>query len=225
MTQIHYTMFAIIVLHQPPHPHIMFFSIDQLKAPEIYSLLSCSVIPRPIAWVSTRSADGVDNLAPYALFTVASMYPPVLTVVQTNPPNRPEKDTLLNLRATGECVVNIAHADLMPQVAASAAELPPDVSEFDACNIKRIASQQVQACGVAQAQVRYECRLRDVIVVTENTLGGRMILLDVLAISVDDAVMRDGVIAADLLHAVGKLGTDYFCDTKQGMQRLASKKD
>lgn len=197
----------------------MHFSVDQLEAADIYSLLTCSVIPRPIAWVSTRSPDGVDNLAPYALFTIASMHPPVLAVVQTNPPNRTEKDTFFNLRANGECVVNIAHADLISEMMASAAELPPDVSEFDACNIARINSQQVQVCGVAQAQVRYECRLRDVIVVTENPLGGRMMLLDVVSISVDDAVIRDGAIAADLLHTVGKLGTDYFCNTQLNMQR------
>lgn len=197
----------------------MHFSIHQLEAADIYSLLTCSIIPRPIAWVSTRSPAGVDNLAPYALFTVASMHPPVLAVVQTNPPNRSEKDTLFNLRANGECVVNIAHADLIADMVASAAELPPDVSEFDACNIERIASQQVQVCGVAQAQVRYECRLRDVIVVTENPMGGRMMLLDVVSISVDDAVLRDGKIAADLLHAVGKLGADYFCNTQHGMVR------
>lgn len=202
----------------------MHFSIDQLDADSVYGLLTASVIPRPIAWVSTRSAEGIDNLAPYALFTVASLYPPVLAVVQTNPPNRTEKDTLTNLRATGECVVNLAHAKLMPQVAASAAELPPEVSEFDACDIQRIASQQVQASGVAQAQVRYECRLRDVIVVTEGVKGGRMMLLDVVGISVDDTVMRDGKIAADLLHTVGKLGADYFCDTQHGMQRLQVKK-
>ncbi len=198
----------------------MYFSIDQLETSEIYGLLSRSVIPRPIAWVSTVSADGVDNLAPYALFTVASMDPPILAVVQTTKPGQAEKDTLSNLRATGECVVNIAQADLMSQVVASAAAFPPSESEFDACNIARVASQKVRACGVAQAQVRYECRLRDVIVVAEGALGGTMMLLDVLAISVDDAVMRDKAIAADLLHALGKLGADYFCDTKQGIQRI-----
>lgn len=202
----------------------MHFAIDQLEAADIYSLLTCSIIPRPIAWVSTRSPDGIDNLAPYALFTVASMHPPVLAVVQTNPANRTEKDTLFNLRANGECIVNIAHANLIPDLIASAAELPPDVSEFDTCNIARAESQKVQVCGVQQAKVRYECRLRDVIVVTENPMGGRMMLLDVVSISVDDTVLRDGKIAADLFHAIGKMGAAYFCNTKDGMQPPSTKK-
>ena len=80
--------------------------------PRVYRLLTSGIVPRPIAWVSTRSADGVDNLAPYSFFTVASVQPPVLAVTQVNPPNRPadrpHKDTLSNLQQSGECVVNVA---------------------------------------------------------------------------------------------------------------------
>ena len=91
----------------------MHYAIPTLSTPDIYRLLTGGVVPRPIAWVSTRSSQGVDNLAPFSFFTVVSVQPPVLAVVQVNPSNRPAKDTLANLRATKECVVNVVTQDLL----------------------------------------------------------------------------------------------------------------
>ena len=78
----------------------MHYVTHTLPPQDIYRLLTSSVVPRPIAWVSTRSSTGVDNLAPFSFFTIASVQPPVLAIVQLRPPHRPAKDTLVNLRAT-----------------------------------------------------------------------------------------------------------------------------
>jgi len=147
----------------------MHYAIPTLSTPDIYSLLTGGVVPRPIAWVSTRSSQGVDNLAPFSFFTVVSVQPPVLAVVQVNPSNRPAKDTLANLRATKECVVNVVTQDLLDAMNATATEYPPEISEFDAAAIARSTSQWVAPPGVQDAQVRYECRLRDVLVVSGCT--------------------------------------------------------
>lgn len=195
------------------------YATHDLPAQDLYRLLTSSVVPRPIAWVSTRSSSGVDNLAPFSLFTIASVQPPVLAIVHLQPANRPAKDTLANLRATRECVVNIVTHDLLDAMNASAAEYPPDVSEFDAAGIARSPSQWVSPPGVAAAPVRHECRLRDVMQLASNPLGGTLILLDVVGVHVSDALQQDGILPPAQLDALGKLGADWYCSTREQCER------
>lgn len=194
-------------------------ALEHLSAPDVYRWLVGSVVPRPIAWISTRSAAGVDNLAPFSFFTVASCVPPVLAFTHINPRHRPEKDTLHHLRETGECVLNIVSVEQLDVMNASCAEYPADVSEFDALGIARAASVQVAPPGVAQARVRYECRLRDVVTVSAAPQGGQLVLLNVLHLHVDDAVVVDGVIDEQRLAAPGKLGGDRYAIGGQILER------
>lgn len=197
----------------------MHFSIDALPVLDVYRLLSGGVIPRPIAWVSTRSGQGVDNLAPYSFFTVASVHPPVLAVTQLKPRNKASKDTLANLRATKECVINVVTRDLLDPMSGTAAEFPPDVSEFDTVQIARCASQWVAAPGVQDAPVRYECLLRDIQELGDGPMAGALILLDVVGVSVNEALLRDGMLAPELVDAIGKLGGDLYSNTREQYER------
>lgn len=187
--------------------------------PHVYRLLTSGVVPRPIAWVSTRSAEGVDNLAPYSFFTVASVQPPVLAVTQVNPPNRPaerpHKDTLSNLQQRGECVVNVASSVQLELMNACAGDYPPDVSEFDAAGIERAPSVYVSVPGVAIAPVRYECRLRQILPVASNPMGGTMMLLDVVAIHVHESVEANGEISLAQHQTLGKMGGDGYSVAKE----------
>ena len=187
--------------------------------PHVYRLLTSGVVPRPIAWVSTRSAEGVDNLAPYSFFTVASVQPPVLAVTQVNPPNRPadrpHKDTLSNLQQSGECVVNVASSAQLELMNACAGDYPPDVSEFDASGIERAPSVHVSVPGVAIAPVRYECRLRQILPVASNPMGGTMMLLDVVAIHVHESVEANGEISLGQHQTLGKMGGDGYSVAKE----------
>ncbi len=187
--------------------------------PHVYRLLTSGVVPRPIAWVSTRSAEGVDNLAPYSFFTVASVQPPVLAVTQVNPPNRradrPHKDTLSNLQQSGECVVNVASSAQLELMNACAGDYPPDVSEFDAAGIERAPSVHVSVPGVAIAPVRYECRLRQILPVASNPMGGTMMLLDVVAIHVHESVEANGEISLAQHQTLGKMGGDGYSVAKE----------
>lgn len=180
-----------------------------------YQLMVSSILPRPIAWISTRNADGLANLAPYSFFTVASCNPPVLAITQVNPRDRAAKDTLNNLRETGECVVNIVSADLSAQMNASCADYPPHVSEFEVVGIERCASKTVEVPGVAAARVRYECKLRDVVQVSDKPGGGQMMLLDVLCIAVDETVLQEQAIISSRLNAIGKMGGDEYNRTDE----------
>ena len=197
----------------------MHYAIDSLSVPDIYRLLTGGVVPRPIAWVSTRSSQGIDNLAPFSFFTVASNQPPVLAVVQVNPAHRPAKDTLVNLRATKECVVNVVTQDLLDAMNATAAEYPPEISEFDAAGLTRCASQWVAPPGVQDASVRYECRLRVVLVLADAPMGGSMMLLDVVGVSVNDSLLRNDKLTPSLVDAVGKLGGDLYSSTREQSER------
>ena len=187
--------------------------------PRVYRLLTSGVVPRPIAWVSTRSAEGVDNLAPYSFFTVASVQPPVLAVTQVNPPNRPaerpHKDTLTNLQQSGECVVNVASSAQLELMNACAGDYPPDVSEFDAAGIERAPSVHVAVPGVAIAPVRYECRLRQILPVASTPMGGTMMLLDVVAIHVHESVESNGEISLAQHRTLGKMGGDGYSVAKE----------
>ncbi len=197
----------------------MHYATHALPPQDIYRLLTSSVVPRPIAWVSTRSSTGVDNLAPFSFFTIASVQPPVLAIVQLRPPHRPAKDTLVNLRATRECVVNIATSDLLDAMNATAADYPPDISEFDMAQIERCASQWVGVPGVKQACVRHECRLRDVLELGNNPMGGTLILLDVVGSSVNESLLQDGALVPARLDTLGKLGADWYCYTREQCER------
>lgn len=112
------------------------------------------VVPRPIAWVSSRSAAGVDNLAPHSFFTVASSTPTIVQFVSVG-----EKDSLRNIRRTGEFVVNFAPAGLFERINATSTDYPPEISEFDAVGLTREPSLTVGVPRVAESPAAIECRL------------------------------------------------------------------
>jgi len=185
------------------------------EKPSIYNLLVGGITPRPIAWVSTLSAGGVANIAPYSFFTVASVNPPVLSVTQVNPRDKQNKDTLTNLITNKECVVNIVSEQQVEKMNQSCANYSPEVSEFIAANIESTASQTVKPLSVASSKVRYECTLREVITISEQSAGGKMMLLDVVGVFIDDSVLIDGYIDPNALNTIGKMGGDHFTKTTE----------
>jgi len=191
----------------------MFLDLMQNSSRSVYSYLVGGISPRPIAWISTLSSEGVTNIAPYSFFTVASCQPAVLSVTQVNPSDKANKDTLTNLLATKECVVNIVSHALVEQMNQSCANYPNNVSEFDEASIERVPSQLVNPPSVAASKVRYECKLREVITISDEPSGGKMMLLDVVGIFIDDATLVNDYIDPTRLDAVGKMGGDYFSTT------------
>jgi flavin reductase (DIM6/NTAB) family NADH-FMN oxidoreductase RutF len=191
----------------------MIFDVSELEPQEKYRLLNGGVTPRPIAWISTQSKEGIDNLAPYSFFTVASCNPPVLLYTQVTQRSGIDKDTLRNLVETGECVVNIANAALLEKMNSTSASLPIDESEFDFANVESCTSSKVMPRSVKDSPVRYECSLRELIPVSDLPTGGTVILLDVKCVYVRDDLYKDGSIDQHLLDSVGKMGGDHFAYT------------
>ncbi|MCI3878300.1 flavin reductase family protein [Acinetobacter higginsii] len=188
----------------------MIFETSDLDANEIYRLLVGGITPRPIAWISTLSADGIANIAPYSFFNVASCNPPILWYSQVNPRNGQDKDTIRNLIDTRECVVHIANTALLEKMNLSCALLPPEQSEFDFAQIESEPSHVVAALAVKHAPVRYECQLREIIQLSTLPLGGTVALLDVKSIYVDDRLWDGQMIDQQQLQSVGKMGGDFY---------------
>ncbi len=167
----------------------------------IYPLLTSVVVPRPIAWVSTRSADGVDNLAPHSFFTVAGVNPGIVQFTSVG-----AKDSLRNVLATEEFVVSVCTEALMEQVNLTGTDYPADVSEFDAVGLTREPSLRVTPFRVAESPVAIECRLAGTHVFGECTV----VFGEVVHVAVDESVLRDDRPAIDLLQPVARLGANEW---------------
>lgn len=191
----------------------MYFKTADISSKELYPLLVEGIIPRPIAWISTVSSEGVDNLAPFSFFTVASCNPPVLSITHINQANKQAKDTLDNLQQTKNCVVNIVSANQADEMNGSCAAYPAEVSEFSMLGIESTHSESVDSLSVKNSKVRYECRLRESITLSDLPAGGTLILLDIIGIYVDEEVYKEGYINANLLNAIGKLGGNDYVKT------------
>lgn len=169
--------------------------------PAAYPLLNSVVVPRPIAWVSTRSAEGVDNLAPHSFFTIAGVDPAVVQFTSVG-----AKDSLRNVLATGEFVVCLSPEQLVEQVNATATDFPPDVSEFDAVGLTREPSTRVAPPRVAESPVALECVLAG----TQEFGDCTVVFGRVVHIAVDEAVLRDDRPAVDLMRPMARLGANEW---------------
>jgi flavin reductase (DIM6/NTAB) family NADH-FMN oxidoreductase RutF len=196
----------------------MIFDVSELESQEKYRLLNGGVTPRPIAWISTRSNDDVDNLAPYSFFTVASCNPPVLLYTQVTQRNGIDKDTLQNLIKTGECVVNIVNASLLEKMNLTSASINFDKSEFDFADVESCSSYKVMPRSVKESPIRYECTLREVIPISDLPTGGTVILLDVKFVYVRDDLYKNGNINQQLVDSVGKMGGNHFSLTSENVE-------
>ncbi len=176
--------------------HRIDFEPDEI-GDQLGPFLNALVIPRPIAWVSTRSRSGVDNVAPHSYFTIASNRPPVVQFVSMG-----DKDSLRNVRETGEFVVNITTAGLAEAINLTATDYPPEMSEFDAAGLAREASLRVQPPRVAASPVAIEC-----IAAGEHQFPHSTVVFgEVVHIAIDPAVMRDDRVVAELLDPLARLG-------------------
>ncbi len=196
----------------------MNFNVSELGNQEKYRLLNGGVTPRSIAWISTCSKEGIDNLAPYSFFTVASCNPPVLMYTQVTQRSGIDKDTLLNLKETGECVVNIVNSDLLDKMNTTSAAIHNEHSEFEHAEVERTASSIVAPSSVKGSPVRYECTLREIIAVGDQPASGTVVMLDVKSVYVRDDLYDDGLINQALIDSVGKMGGDGYSLTSDYLE-------
>ena len=199
----------------------MIIKCSETKTEQLYRLLIGSVVPRPIAWVSTRSSAGHDNLAPFSFYNVFSIKPPMLGFSPgykrpaTATSSAIAKDTLTNVRDTGEFVVNVVSEFLAAQMNQSSADYPPDISEFAAVNLTATASSVVKPPRVGEALISMECKVFHI-----HDLGGSALVLgEIICIHLNDEVVKtspEGQLSIDLdvLQPVGRLSGNLYSTIK-----------
>jgi flavin reductase (DIM6/NTAB) family NADH-FMN oxidoreductase RutF len=190
------------------------FDPSQMGSPDIYKVLSGIVVPRPIAFVSTVSPDGVPNVAPYSFFQAITPSPPHISF-SAGSRDGEKKDTERNIDASGEFVVNIVNSEIARRMAMSALDLPPGVSEFEAAGLTLGESDIVSAPRVAEAPASLECEVRHVLPIGDERYGATLIIGEVLRFHVrDDLVLENYRIDFKRLDAVGRLAGDWYCTTE-----------
>jgi len=181
--------------------------VDPAEVPTqaMYRLMTAVVIPRPIAFISTVSAAGQRNLAPFSYFNAISSAPPLISVAFSDRADDP-KDTLRNIRETGEFVVNMVTEPLLPAMARTAGEWPRATDEFVVAGLTAEPARRVKAPRVAESPVHLECRLH-----REIELGNaRLVVGEILLAEIRDDVLTDGRPDATKLGAVGRLSGEWY---------------
>lgn len=181
--------------------------------PQLHQYLLGSVSPRPIAFVSTISPDGVPNLAPYSFFNVFSSNPPT-AIFSSNRTvaNNTTKDTLANAKATGEVVINVVSHDIVRQMSLASISYPPEVDEFAKAGLTPIASDLVKPFRVKESPSQMECRVKEIIPLGDQGGAGNLIVCDILRIHISEDVLdEEGRIDPHKMDLMGRMGRAFYC--------------
>ncbi|GAB5466430.1 MAG: flavin reductase family protein [Candidatus Kapaibacteriales bacterium] len=169
------------------------------------------IAPRPIAFVSTQSVDGVDNLAPYSFFNAFGANPPYIAF---SPARRGRdnttKDTYHNLLETKECVVHIVEFDIVEQMNLASCEYPSETDEFIKAGFNKLDSDLIKPKRVLESPFHMECRLDKMIELGGKAGSGNLALCEVVKFHVDEEKLTDGMLNPELLDSVGRNGGNYY---------------
>jgi flavin reductase (DIM6/NTAB) family NADH-FMN oxidoreductase RutF len=194
----------------------MLLDFTQLRPRDAYAWMISTILPRPIAWVSTVSAEGKTNLAPYSFFQGVTANPPMLMFVPVNTRDGTKKDTVRNIEAVPEFVVNLVSFELAEKMNASAAMLPYGESEFDHFGIAPAPSERIRPPRVAAAPVAFECTLERIVMFGEGPLAANVIFGRIQLAHVADGVLgTDGRPDPEKLDLIGRMGGEAYARTRE----------
>lgn len=178
-----------------------------LSAREVYAWMTSLLVPRPIAWTGTRSASGLDNLAPFSYFMGVSSRPPALAISVSRGPKGALKDSARNILETGVFTVSIVCSSQAEAMNASSAAYPPEVSEFSAVGLTPVEGARIAAPRPAEAKVGLECRLWQSL-----DLGSTHLFVgEILLFHVDPSVLGpEGLVDAAALDPLARLGGSQY---------------
>ena len=192
----------------------MLIDIASANYLDVYHLLIGIVTPRPIAWVTTVDPKGRVNLAPFSFFNAFSGNPPVVVFSPTLRRDGGKKDTLRNVEATREFVLNAAVESLAEKINLSSKDLPYGESEVDLTGLKLLPSMKVRPPRIAETPVTMECKLMQIVPLGKGPIAGNLVIGEVLVMHIDDAVLdTKGRIDPRKLQTISRLGGDFYCRT------------
>ena len=174
-----------------------------------YKLLIGSIIPRPIAFVTTQSKEEIVNGAPFSYFNIVSSNPPMVSLAIQRPNGR-VKDTARNIYDNQQFVVHMVDGENVAKINETAASLPASESEIELANLTLVASDNVTVPGIMEAKVRMECRLVQAISLGGEEPSSDLFIGEVVQFHIDEAIYEDGKVDPKSLNAVSRLaGTSY----------------
>jgi flavin reductase (DIM6/NTAB) family NADH-FMN oxidoreductase RutF len=185
---------------------------NNIPTKDLHQFILGAVAPRPIAFASTLSVDGVPNLAPYSFFNAFSSNPPILVFSSNRRvANNTTKDTLKNCEETGEVVINVVSHDIMRQMALTSIEYGAEVDEFVKAGFTPLPSELVKPFRVAESPVQMECVVEQILPLGEDGGAGNLIFCKIVRMHIADRVLTDkGRIDPHKIDLVGRMGRFYY---------------
>jgi flavin reductase (DIM6/NTAB) family NADH-FMN oxidoreductase RutF len=211
---------------------------SDLEHRELYNILISAVVPRPIAWVSSLSASGQPNLAPFSFFNAVCAKPPLLVFAPgMRLPHESEagadeaaghpgvhiKDTLRNIRETGEFVINMVTFELAEAMNLTSGEYDASVNEFELAKIASAPSKIVRSPRVAESPVSFECKLYQILDFNPGPEGSSLVIGEIVSVHIDEQHLKNGRLDRDSLDVVGRMGGMQYTRTNQRFEMVRPK--
>jgi len=194
-------------------PDYVSLDFESMPYARSYGLLTTFVQPRPIAFVSTISHEGVLNLAPFSFFMAGGSNPPSLCYSPCLTSGGSEKDSLRNVRETREFVVNTVHRSMAHGMNATSAAFEPDVYEWDSCGFTPVPSEIVRPPRVGESLAQMECRLYEIIAHGSGPSSARYVIGEVVRLHIQADLWQDGKVNPERVEAIGRLAGSNYVDT------------
>ncbi|MEZ4853615.1 flavin reductase family protein [Flavobacterium sp.] len=190
----------------------------EVSAAKLQGYLQSAIAPRPIAFASTISENGLPNLSPFSFFNVFSSNPPILVFSPARRVrNNTTKHTLINCQKTQEVVINVVNYDIVEQMSLSSTEYPDGVNEFEKSGLTMLQSDFVKPFRVAESPVQFECKVNDIIALGDQGGAGNLIICEVVKIHLDEAILdENGVIDPYKIDLVARCGGNWYTRAKEG---------
>ena len=193
----------------------MEIDLTTLESRHAHDLLTGSIIPRPIAWVSSMNENGDTNLAPFSFFTGVSWNPPVIAFSPVNRPDGTRKDTVINIEKIPEFVVHMVSVDLLHPMESTAKSIPYGKDEAELKDIHLVESTKIRPKRIQHAKIAFECILEKIVRISEGPEAGNLILGRVVMAHIDDdLILNDREINSKALDPLGRLSGKFYCHTR-----------
>ena len=190
--------------------------VSTMNVGDAYRLLIGAIVPRPIAWVSSISAEGRLNLAPFSFFNGVCSNPPSLLFCPVNHADGREKDTLRNIRETKEFVVNIVSEELATQMNQTSGDYPPEVNEFNVVGLSPSRCNKLSAPRVKEAPVSFECELIEIVKVGPGGAGsGHVVIGKIVYAHFAPGVYENGRVLIDKVKPIARLAGMSYCPVRE----------
>ena len=192
---------------------MMWIDPTNLRPREAHELLTSAVVPRPVAFVSTRGKDGVFNVAPFSFFAGICTTPMLIGFSTANKRGGHKKDTLVNIEFSHDFVINVVTESLAEAMNQASASYPSDVDEFKEVNITPVKADLVSSPMVAESPINMECRLEKILEFGEAPRRSSFIIGQVIRVHIKDEYCEGDKLQQSRLKAIGRLGGESYCMT------------